>query len=59
MTLHEYRGKDVVVILKTGQVFSGKAKDYIPPQDNEDGIASISIGDYEIYANEISEIIIK
>lgn len=53
-----YECHDKYVIIKTvdGQVFQGFAYDYIPPQDNVSKIASISIGDVELYENEIIDI---
>ncbi|MGN1162176.1 MAG: hypothetical protein ACI4SX_08030 [Candidatus Fimenecus sp.] len=39
-----------------GQVFEGETCDYIPPQDNVPEIASISIGDIEIYESEVTHI---
>lgn len=56
MNLWEYSGKDVKVITDDGKVFEGKAYDYTPAQDNTPEIASISIGIYELYENEIKSI---
>lgn len=39
-----------------GQTFEGETCDYIPPQDNVPEIASISIGDIEIYEDEVKHI---
>ncbi|MEG1835649.1 MAG: hypothetical protein RR229_05935 [Oscillospiraceae bacterium] len=56
MKLWEFSGKQVKITCITGEVFVGIAYDYTPPQDNEPEIASISVGDYEIYENEIKSI---
>jgi len=56
MELHKYSDKKVRLITHNGKVFEGIAYDFIPPQDNPDGIASISIGDYEFSENHIKSI---
>lgn len=58
MELWEFCGKNVKITLLNGQVFTGKAYDFVPEQDNDSGFASISVGDFELYQNEIAEIII-
>ena len=40
-----------------GQIFEGKAYDYTSALDNEPNPASISIGDTELYENEIISIV--
>jgi len=54
--LYKYSGKVVKITTNDGQSFEGKAYDYIPKQDNTPQIASISIGETEIYENEIKSI---
>ncbi|MBO5449395.1 MAG: hypothetical protein J5994_08700 [Ruminococcus sp.] len=56
MKLETYLNKKVIITTIDGKKFSGIAFDYIPPQDNEQEIASISVGDYELYENEIKNI---
>lgn len=56
MKLYEYLNKNVKLITTNNETFSGKVIDYIPAQDNVPEIASISIGDFEFYENEIDEI---
>ena len=58
MELHKYSGKKVRLITIRGNVFEGVAYDFIPSQDNPDGIASISIDDYEFPENHIKSIIV-
>ena len=50
---HECFGKNVIVTLDTGQVFEGIGEYYTSALDNPNGIASICIGDYELYENDI------
>ena len=52
----EYEGKQIKVITDDGQIFEGLAVDYTSRLDNPDGIASICVGDYELYENEIASI---
>ncbi len=54
--LHEYHGKHIIITTVDGKVFQGQAYDYISPQDNMPAIASITIGDVELYENEIINI---
>lgn len=56
MELYKYCGKFVGIRTNDGQYFIGKACDYTPSQNNTPEIASISIGDIEIYENEIKSI---
>ena len=56
MELWKYSGKNVIIHFKDGDVLKGKARDFIPKQDNPSGVASISIDIYEIYENEIKSI---
>ena len=56
MELHKYEGKQVRIVCDDGQVFVGRAYDYISALDNTPEIASISIGHIEIYENEIVKI---
>ena len=53
---HECFGKHVRVTLNTGQVFEGVGEYYTSALDNPNGIASICVGDYELYENEIVSI---
>ena len=53
---HECFGKHVIVTLNTGQVFEGVGEYYTSALDNPDGIASVCVGDYELYENEIASI---
>ena len=55
--LGEYDGKQIRIHTDDGQVFEGLGVDYTSGLDNPDGIASICIGDYELYENEIVSII--
>lgn len=56
MTLHDARGKNVRITTDDGQVFEGLADWYTPAYDNTPEIASICIGKYELYENEIVSI---
>lgn len=58
MNLESFLNKKVKVLLGDGQVFIGFVVDYRSPIDNEydGGFASIQIGSYELYANEVVEI---
>lgn len=61
MNIWEYEGKQVEIRLFTGKVFTGKVVEYTSKLDNEfseykPGIASIAIGDYELYEDEIETI---
>lgn len=56
MNLAEYRGKRVKIVTDDNKTFIGKATDYIPAQDNTPEIASISIGKYELFEDEIKSI---
>lgn len=56
MELWKYSGKNVIIHFKDGDVLKGKARDFIPKQDNPSGVASISIGIIEIYEDEIEKI---
>lgn len=52
----EFSGKQVRLTADDGEVYTGRAQDFIPPQDNEPEEASISIGEIEFYAHEIKSI---
>lgn len=56
MTLYESWGKVVRITTNDGQVFQGKATDYVSALDNEPDPASICIGDTELHENEIVSI---
>lgn len=56
MNLYEAWGKFVRITTDDGQVFEGKATDYTSAVDNEPDPASISIGDTELFENEIVSI---
>lgn len=51
-----FSGKQVRLTTEDGEVYIGRAQDFIPPQDNEPEEASISIGEIEFYAHEIRTI---
>jgi hypothetical protein len=51
-----YDGKLIKITTDDGQIFEGLGVDYTSRLDNPDGIASICIGDYELYENEIASI---
>ena len=53
MRLYEANGKRVRIKTNDGQVFEGKAYDYTSALDNEPDPASISIGDIELFEDEI------
>ena len=57
MKLYEACGKRVRIVTDDGQIFEGKAYDYTSALDNEPNSASISIGDTELYENEIISIV--
>ena len=57
MKLYEACGKRVRIVTADGQIFEGKASDYTSALDNEPNPASISIGDTELYENEIISIV--
>lgn len=54
--LHKCNGKHVKTTCFDGEVFQGEADWYCPPQDNEDEIATICVGIYELKENEIKSI---
>lgn len=56
MKLHEACGKYVRITTDDGQIFEGRAYDYTSALDNEPQPASISIGDTELYEDEIVSI---
>lgn len=56
MNLYEAWGKFVRITTDDGQVFEGKATDYTSALDNEPDPASISIGDTELFEDEIVSI---
>lgn len=56
MTLYEAWGKFVRITTDDGQVFEGKACDYTSAMDNEPEPASISIGNTELFEDEIVSI---
>ena len=56
MKLGQYSGKNVRVALNSGQIFEGIGHYYTSELDNPDGVASICVGDYELYENEIARI---
>ena len=56
MYLGQYEGKQIRITLKNGKIFEGRGEWYTQGIDNPDGIASICIGDYELYENEITNI---
>ena len=51
-----FSGKQVRLTTDDGEIYTGMAQDFIPPQDNEPEEASISIGEIEFYAHEIRSI---
>ena len=57
-TLGEFDGKFIRIATDDGQIFEGIGIDYTSRLDNPDGIASICIGDTELYENEIINITI-
>ena len=56
MELGQYSGKNIRITLTNGKVFEGIGHYYTSELDNPDGIASICVGDYELYENEIANI---
>ncbi len=56
MKLYECNGKKVRIITTDNKEFEGEAFDYIPAQDNTPEVASISIGDFELFENDIKSI---
>lgn len=64
MNLRDYEGKYVKLVDSNGNIFTGKAEDYIFPEDNEPvGIESITLYDcpqrsypVEFYAPDIKSI---
>ena len=56
MKLGQYSGKTIRVILSSGQIFEGIGHYYTSGLDNPDGVASICVGDYELYESEIASI---
>ena len=56
MGLGKYFGKRIRVTVDDGQVFEGVGEYDTSALDNPNGIASICVGDYELYENEIVSI---
>lgn len=56
MKLGEFLGKSVKITFTNGETMSGLAEYYSSRLDNIDGVASICVGDYELYENEIASI---
>lgn len=56
MTLKEAEGREVCITLLSGRVFTGFAYDYTSALDNDPEPASISIGNTELFENEIKKI---
>lgn len=56
MKLYEACGKNVRIKTNDGQIFEGIAYDYTSALDNDPEPASISVGDTELYENEIISI---
>ena len=56
MKIWEASGKNVRITVDTGQVFEGVGEYLTSDLDNPNGIASICVGDYELYENEIVSI---
>ena len=54
--LGNFDGKMAKIVTNDGQVFAGFCIDYMSRLDNPDGIASICIGNIELYENEIVSI---
>ena len=50
-----YCGKYIKITTIDGQIFEGLG-DYSSEDDNPEGIASIRVGSYELYENEIADI---
>lgn len=57
MELENYIGKKIRLRSKSGNIYEGVAYDFVPSQDNEPEVASFSVGDYEIYENEILDVV--
>lgn len=56
MYLGQYEGIKIRATLKNGKIFEGVGEWYTQDIDNPDGIASICVGNYELYENEIADI---
>ena len=56
MYLGQYEGKKIRITLKNDKIFEGEGEWYTQDIDNPDGVASICVGDYELYENEIASI---
>jgi hypothetical protein len=56
MKLWRYEGKNVRITTDCGHEFVGMAYDYTSALDNPNNIASISIGDVELFEDEIVSI---
>ena len=56
MYLGQFEGRVIRITLKNGKVFEGRGEWYTQGIDNPDGIASICVGEYELYENEIANI---
>ena len=54
MKLGLYMDKLIRISLHNGKVFEGVGDYYTSELDNPNGIASICVGDYELYENEIA-----
>lgn len=55
----ENAGKQVKIIMTDGEIFEGKLSCYISAEDNEPEPESISIGNTELYTNEIKNVEVK
>lgn len=56
MNLWEYSGENVRIEMDDGQIFEGRAYDYMSAYDNEPYPESITIDSTELFANEIKKI---
>lgn len=60
MQLWKYTGKEIIVVCKSGRIFTGRCIDYTQALDNEPEIDSIGLNVsgviYELYENEIKSI---
>ena len=56
MKIGEASDKYVRITLKSGQVFEGVGDYLTSGLDNPNGVASICVGMYELYENEIDKI---
>ena len=56
MKLGLYSGKQIRVVTNSGNIYEGVGEYYTSELDNVDGVASICVGDYELYENEIESI---